>query len=155
MDFQIVIDTREKAPYSFACGTVLSKLEAGDYSVVGFEDKVAVERKSLADFVHTVVHDFGRFAAELEKLGRCESACVAVEADLSAVLRGEAVSECRGVTGQSLLGASAHIMARYGVPVFWCGSRQAARAFTEAWLRSFVRQRARKEMCQRENNTVV
>ena len=46
------------------------KLDAGDYSVDGYENVVAVERKSLADFVHTVIHDFDRFAVELAKLRR-------------------------------------------------------------------------------------
>ena len=50
--------------------------------------RVAVERKSLADFVHTVIHDFDRFAAELEKLSHMDAACVVVEADLDEVLRG-------------------------------------------------------------------
>ena len=40
------------------------------------------------------------------------------------------------------LGATVHIGLHYGVPVFWCGSRQAARAFTDAFLRMFVRLRA-------------
>ncbi len=57
MDFRIVIDSREQQPYTFACEVVKAKLDAGDYSVVGFEQRVAVERKSLRDFVGTVIHD--------------------------------------------------------------------------------------------------
>ena len=49
MDFRIVIDSREKEPYTFACEVQKAKLEAGDYSVQGFEQHVAVERKSLPD----------------------------------------------------------------------------------------------------------
>lgn len=55
MDFRIVIDSREKEPYTFACEVLKAKLDAGDYSVHGFEHQVAVERKSLADFVGTVI----------------------------------------------------------------------------------------------------
>ena len=142
MDFRIVIDTREQEPYRFACATERRKLEAGDYSVAGLEDAVAVERKSLKDFVSTVIHDFTRFAAELQKLSKLDAACVVVEADLDQVLRGLAASACGNVAPESLLGATAHISLHYGVPVFWCGSRQAARAFTDAFLRMFVRLRA-------------
>ena len=72
MDFRIVIDSREQEPYTFACEVVKAKLDAGDYSVVGFEQRVAVERKSLRDFVGTVIHDYERFDRELEKLSAME-----------------------------------------------------------------------------------
>ena len=142
MNFRIVIDTREQAPYGFDCQTVRHKLEAGDYSVAGLGSAVAVERKSLSDFASTVIHDFARFARELEKLSEFQAACIVVEADLDEVLRGREAQKLRGVSPASLLGAAVHISQRYGVPVFWCGSRQAARAFTEAYLRMFVRLRS-------------
>ena len=44
----MVIDTREKRPYSFP-RSVVRGLPAGDYSIDGFEDRVAVERKTHAD----------------------------------------------------------------------------------------------------------
>ena len=143
MDFRIVIDTREIEPYGFDCPTVRRKLEAGDYSVAGLESAVAVERKSLGDFVSTVIHHFERFAVELQKLFELDAACVVVEADLDDVLRGLAAGDCRGASPESVLGAAVHISLRYGVPVFWCGSRQAARALVDAYLRMFVRLRAR------------
>jgi ERCC4-type nuclease len=141
--FQIVVDTREQQPYAFACPTVHRKLDAGDYSVVGHEDAVAVERKSLQDFTHTVIHESNRFNIELRKLAVCDASCVVVEADLDDVLRGRATTQLRAVAPASVLGAALHITLRYGVPVFWCGSRQAARAFTEQYLRSFVREYVR------------
>ena len=139
MDFQIVIDTREQAEYSFACETVRRKLDAGDYSVVGLEHRVAVERKSLADFVHTVIHDAARFAAELQKLAGIDAASVVVEANLDDVLRGRHGDVLRSVDPQAVLGAALHIALHWRVPVYWCGSRQAACAFTDAFLRMFVR----------------
>lgn len=140
MSFQIVIDTREQEPYGFTCETVNRKLEAGDYSVVGHEAAVAVERKSLPDFVHTVIHDFDRFAVELKKLSAMRCACVVVEADLDIVLRGLAADKLRGASPESVLGAALYVAVRYHVPVYWCGSRQAACAFTDQFLRMFVRE---------------
>ena len=60
----IVIDTREQEPYSFdsrLVAAVRRALPAGDYSVEGMEERVAVERKSLDDFVSTVIHARRRF----------------------------------------------------------------------------------------------
>jgi len=141
MAFRIVVDTREIEPYGFECPTVRRKLDAGDYSVEGLETTVAVERKSLADFAGTVIHHLDRFAAELDRLAAMEAACVVVEADLDHVLRDRAATTLREVRPASLLGAALRIGHRWGVPVFWCGSRPAARAFTEAYLRMFVRTR--------------
>ena len=139
MDFRIVIDTREQVPYSFPCAVLSRKLDAGDYSVEGCERRVAVERKSLSDFAHTVLHDFERFAAELDKLALMEAACIVVEADLDAVLRGKHAHSLRAVSPQALLGFAVHLESRWKVPVHWCGSRQAAIAFTETYLRAFIR----------------
>ena len=139
MDFQIITDTREREPYSFGCPVIRAKLEAGDYSVSGYEHRVAVERKSLADYVHTVIHDAARFAAELQKLAGMDAASIVVEADLDAVLRNRHSDVLRSVAPQALLGSALHIGLHWGVPVYWCGSRQAACAFTEAYLRMFVR----------------
>lgn len=140
MDFTIVIDTREQLPYTFGCQTQRRKLEAGDYSVAGFEDRIAVERKSLTDFVHTVIHEAPRFRAELGKLSQCALSCVVVEADLDDVLRGVRQADLRLVTPAAVLGAALHIAVHHHVPVYWCGSRQAACAFTEAFLRMAVRE---------------
>lgn len=140
MSFRIIVDTREQAEYTFDCSVLRRKLDAGDYSVQGYEHRVAVERKSLADFVHTVIHDFDRFAVELDKLAGMEAASVVVEADLDAVLRGQHSETLRSVAPTAILGVATHIGLRWRIPVFWCGSRQAARAFTDVFLRTFVRQ---------------
>lgn len=145
MDLRIVIDSREQLPYAFGCQTVRKKLEAGDYSVEGFEHLVAVERKSLADFTHTVIHDFHRFAAELDRLAGYEFTAVVVETDLDAMLRGLKKAELRTVKPAALLGSATQISARWSVPVLWCGSRAAARAFTESMLRASVRELLRRQ----------
>lgn len=139
MSFRIVIDTREQEPYEFTCASVRRKLDAGDYSVEGHEHAVAIERKSLPDFVHTVIHDFDRFAVELAKLAVLRCACIVVEADLDDVMRGLASDKLRSVAPRAVLGAALHIAIRHRVPIYWCGSRQTACAFTDGFLRTFVR----------------
>ena len=81
----IIIDTREQEGYSFdprLAATVRRALPAGDYSVAGLESTVAVERKSLDDFVSTVIHGRERFRNELRKLAGYRAACVVVEAGM-------------------------------------------------------------------------
>lgn len=130
----IIIDTREQEPYSFdpRLATAMRRaLPAGDYSVDGLEACVAVERKTLDDFVSTVIHSRERFRSELQKLATYRAACVVVEAGLTDILqrryRGEAHPN-------AVLGNVLSIILDYRVPVFFCANRQAACHFVQAYL---------------------
>ena len=130
----IVIDTREQAPYEFdptRFEVVRKALPAGDYSLVGSEERVAVERKSLADFVQTVIRSRTRFHAELRKLTGYQFACVVVEGSLRDVLEGKYAS---GAHPNAVFGAAVSICVDWGVPVYFCGDRQAARRFAKDYL---------------------
>lgn len=98
--FTVVIDTREQLPWDFAgipadahqggdpagcvvVPVVVGTLGAGDYSVQGWESRVAVERKSAADLVGTIGQGRDRFERELERLAVMDFATVVVEAELS------------------------------------------------------------------------
>ena len=130
----IVIDTREQAEYSFdpqLAATVRRALPAGDYSVVGLEGKVAVERKSLDDFISTVIHARQRFRNELSKLAGYRAACVVVEANLLDIL----LARYRGgAHPKAVLGSTLSILLDYGIPVYFCGTRPAACQFVQAYL---------------------
>lgn len=130
----IIIDTREQEPYSFdsrLAAAVRRALPAGDYSVQGLEGRVAVERKTLDDFVSTVIHARQRFRDELRKLAEYGAACVVVEAGVADVLlrhyRGDAHPN-------AVLGNALSIILDFRVPVFFCGNRQAACQFVQAYL---------------------
>ncbi len=128
-----VIDSREQLPFSFAdarAGSVVKALPAGDYSIEGFETKVAIERKSLADFISTVVHGRERFEAELQKLTQYEHAWVIVEGSLEDILSGNYRSK---INPGSLLGITTALMTDY-IPIIFACNRACARALTEALL---------------------
>lgn len=130
----IVVDTREQAPYTFDPNRFQVErraLRVGDYSLVGSEERVAVERKSLPDFVQTVIHTRRRFHAELRKLAEREFACVVVEGSLRGVLEGNYGS---GAHPNAVFGAAISICVDWGVPVHFCGDRQTARRFVEGYL---------------------
>ncbi len=131
---RIVIDTREQEPYSFdprLAAVVRRALPTGDYSVEGLEQRVAVERKSLDDFVSTVIHSRARFRAELRILGGYRAACIVVEAGLADILQ----KRYRGdAHPNAVLGSALSIILDFGVPVFFCSNRQAACYFVQAYL---------------------
>ena len=54
-DFTLIIDTREQQPLfkkpPRGLTVIHKKLDNGDYSVLGFEDKIFIERKKLSDLL--------------------------------------------------------------------------------------------------------
>jgi len=130
----IVVDTREQEPYAFDpahVAVVRRALPAGDYSLDGYEASVAAERKSLEDYVASVVSARARFARELRALAEYDLACVVVEATLDDVLAHRYRS---GAHPSAVLGATLSIIVDHGVPVFFCGDRQLACRFVEGLL---------------------
>lgn len=72
--YTVVRDTREKVGQGWSyssstscAGTIEKKLNTGDYSLVGYEDLLTIERKgSVTEFAQNIVQ--ARFEKELERL---------------------------------------------------------------------------------------
>lgn len=131
----IVIDTREQRGYTFSSeligGVVHAALPAGDYSLQSYETQIAIERKSLDDYVQTVIHAKERFARELNLLRSYPRAWIVVEATLDDVLQGRYASRAHP---QSVLALTTALMARYGIPVLFASDRPNAIALVESLL---------------------
>jgi ERCC4-type nuclease len=135
----IVVDTREQQPYLFDPTRVVAvkrALPAGDYSLEGYETSVAVERKSLDDYIGSVIGDRERFLRELGELAAYDLACIVVEATVEDVVLHRYRS---GAHPNSVMGATVAIIVDYHVPVFFCGDRQLACRFVERLLSRYHR----------------
>ena len=144
MSLQIVADSREQAPFAFSRYPVevsVDALEAGDYSVRGFERRVAVERKELGDLVGCLGADRQRFERELARLRGYDCAAVVVEAPVVALRTGRYLGRLdAGAAWQSVLAFSM----RYRIPFIWCQDRADAEATTFDLLRHYARDRWRE-----------
>ena len=129
----IAIDTREKTPYPFSPGEVVT-LQTGDYSVIGLEDRVAIERKTKSDAFNSLGRERARFEREVSRLGELEFGAIVVEASLPDLLHPPRYSQMnpRAVVA-SLLAWSV----RYGVPVYFAGDRSHGQAATRCLLMKF------------------
>ena len=130
----IVADTREQEPYAFdpeAVEVVRRALPAGDYSLPGYEASIAVERKTLTDYVSSVIRGRDRFLRELRLLGDYDLGCVVVEGSLEDITAHRYRSDA---SPSAVLGATVSIIVDHGVPVFFCGDRQQACRFAEGLL---------------------
>ncbi len=137
----IVVDTREKDEYTFGdVETSRRKLDAGDYSVAGLEDRVAIERKNLDDFVGTVIYHKERFHNELCALARMDFAAIVVEASLPDILDHRYKS---GVRPASVIGAAVAVMVSYRIPIIFAGNRQLACHVTQSILQRYTSKHGR------------
>lgn len=147
----ITVDTREQAGYSFeglTCDaadgggpltvpTVRGTLASGDYSLVGFETKVAVERKSAADLYSTIGQGRDRFERELQRLAGYDFAAVVIEASWEEIV--SVPPPHTKLPPKTVFRSCLAWMVRYGIPFVAAGPRRLAEVTTfrllERWLR--------------------
>jgi len=125
-DFTIVADTREQRPYLFE-HSVTKALKTGDYSIVGLEERVAVERKGKADCYLSLGKGRARLKREFERLSEYDYAAMVIEASLSDFLRPPGFSQMRP---SSAINTLISWSVKYGVHVFFSDTRHLARALT-------------------------
>jgi ERCC4-type nuclease len=138
---RILIDTREQQPFSFTryeVATEPATLPVGDYSLPGFEDRVAVERKALEDLISCLMgSNRDRFERELYRGRHYDLFAVVVEATLSDVLRGHYRS---GMKAHAALQSIIAFQVRYRVPFVWAGNRKGAEYITYSLLSKYLRE---------------
>lgn len=163
--FTVIIDTREQAPFTFtelladasqqnADGTRLiavpmawRALRAGDYSIDGWENRIAIERKSPADLFGTLGARRKQFEREHERLAEIIAeggwAAVVIESNWTEMLRRP--PEHSRLKPKTAFRTSIAWSRRYGVPWVTCDSRRLAEVWTFRALESFWKDTQRKE----------
>lgn len=151
----LVVDSREQAPWDpvlkrdgrrHILPVVRRGLAVGDYSLSGYEAEIAVERKSLQDWIGTLfgctrladgerAWSWERFKREIGRANGCERPgdkpafsalrrfSVIVEGSREQVYAHEYRS---GVEPASVIGRSDSLWVDHGVAVTWAGSRDEA-----------------------------
>jgi ERCC4-type nuclease len=85
----ILVDTREQNPFDFSrfegwfAGIEMRALKLGDYSIAGLEEHCVVERKDLADLVHSFTTERTVFVNRLRLMSRCPHRLLVITAALS------------------------------------------------------------------------
>jgi len=138
---RIICDSREQAPFGFCkfeCLVQAGTLATGDYSLVGLEDRCAVERKGLDDLLGCLTGEGReRFERELARARGMECFAVVVEASMLDVAEGRYRSRMKPHAAlQSVLA----FQVRYKVPFLWCGNRAGAEYATFHYLRHYLRE---------------
>lgn len=136
-DVTIIVDTREQQPlWKEGPNIIFRKLEVGDYSLLGYENRFAAERKSPMDLYGSIIQNHKRFRAELVRANEHKIklevfvSCTLAEWSEKAWIGGGRVKQDPRV----LLKIITTILEKYDTPFHFSGHRDAMRAEILNWL---------------------
>jgi ERCC4-type nuclease len=147
----VIIDSREQKPFSFArfknwiADEQVGTLQTGDYSVVGMEHLICLERKSLGDLLSTLMHQRDRFWRECERMTKFKYRAILVEADYL-TLKSNYTGEYSQAHPNGVVGTLDALEAKYQIPVILTSVNKdlaeeraaswISKNFTYEWLES-------------------
>ncbi len=133
--FVILIDTREQTPLPMTTGSQPATLCTGDYSILGLEDRFAVERKSIGDLIGSLTTGRERFTRELQRLRAYDFRRLLVIGHEEEIKTGRYRS---GASPTAMLHSLYSIEAKY-CPVVFAPTPEAGAALIERWAFWYVR----------------
>jgi DNA excision repair protein ERCC-4 len=134
-DLTAVIDSRENLPLNlFPMTEITSGLQTGDYSLLGCEHLIAVERKSPGDFIGCVGQGRERFDRELERMPSYRYRALVIECSYNDLRNGADHIYQRSRVKPNAAVACAVRWSTRGVPVHFAGDRAGAEHFVKSFL---------------------
>jgi len=140
-----IIDTREKIPLEFSDEyfekPVVKKLDTGDYSIVGLEDILTVERKkSVLEIAANMTQK--RFKDAISRVADMKYKILVCEFDYHEMVHFPYVNsvpvhlrrKMRKVSAKWMLSFMLDITIKYEIPVFYAGNSKYASTLTQTYL---------------------
>ncbi len=140
--YKIIQDTREQqglyfGPYEQCEGMVTRKLDTGDYTIEGLEDKICIERKAS---VEEIAINLGQkkhpFMAEIQRMSTFDHKFLILEFSVDDVLKfpeGTRIPEEKKktlkITGKYLMKCLNEFEIHDGIHVVFCGNKHNAFMF--------------------------
>jgi DNA excision repair protein ERCC-4 len=135
----IIVDSREQCPLRFTrLPSRGGTLTSGDYSALGCEHLLAIERKSTADLVGCCMgENRERFERELHRLRGFRFKRLLVMGSEAEIRAGQYRSR---INPASVLNSLAAWETRFNVPVVWAADPATAARLIEGWVWWFSRE---------------
>jgi len=141
---EIVVDTRETLRYY--ASSPRETLATGDYSLVGYTNRITIERKSVADAFKSTSplknkktgrSERDRFLREFGRMALMDWAAVVIEGTRSEVIDWHPPAYIKGrrYTGASVVGTLDNWSVWYGVPVHFEDGRAACKRLVPRQLK--------------------
>jgi ERCC4-type nuclease len=133
----VVVDTREQNPLDFSrfegwfAGIERRALNLGDYSVAGLEDDCVVERKDLADLVHSLTTSRPVFVNRLRLMSRYPHKLLVITAALSEV---KSPYDCAGGNPNRITQSLIAVLAGLGIPFLCSETHELAEEVVASYL---------------------
>ena len=140
------MDDREKKAWDLPYKVERKRLKTGDYSLVGFENVIAIEKKSgLIELLNDLTADYrNTFEKFLKRLSKYPVKCIIVEDTLSELSISRALMHVRKksggrarLTSKSIYYWTAEIAAKYGIPIVFVGKASKAYLLPEIFRAAF------------------
>lgn len=128
--FVLIVDTREQKPLCRGVKgltSLVDTLHDGDYSIKGFEDRFAIERKQISDFYGYIGKERSKTTKKIKRLAEFDFAAIVIEATLEDLLMPQLYSS---VSPEVARGFLTSINVRYGIHTFFNRSRDVI----ERWV---------------------
>jgi hypothetical protein len=136
----VVIDSAEHMGYTFErfanwfSGTVRRRLAVGDYTLLGMEEEVIVERKTVPDLVKSIIQERNDFIKKCERLSTFKKSCLVVEGSLSNVKTPYEDSQSHP---NAVLGSLLAAQERWDIPVYFLDNFLLAEEFVASMLSKY------------------
>tara|TARA_B100000073_G_C23666343_1_gene546716 strand:+ start:163 stop:672 length:510 start_codon:yes stop_codon:yes gene_type:complete len=142
--YTVIKDTREQDGYTFesftgrytSCnGMIVEKLDTGDYSLKGLEDRLCIERKGrISELAINLGKDKARFMREIERMTEFEFRFLVLEFSLDDVLKfpegadipDRNMAKVR-ITGKYILKMLIEIQMDHNIPIYFCDNKRNAK----------------------------
>lgn len=142
--FTVIRDTREQTGHFFeeclygdvkCAGQIITKLDTGDYTLLGMEDKLCIERKaSVAELATNLGTDSKRFHAEIARMSPFPHKFLLLEFSLGDLLvfpYGSSIPKSKlkyiKMTGSYMLKMLTQFQVNNGIQVMFCDSPENAK----------------------------
>lgn len=134
-----MVDTREQDSYGplFRTPYVVQGLSEGDYSVIGLENRIAIERKSLPELISSLTHDRIPFEKELSKAKSYDRFYVVCECTPDDILQHSYRSDAHP---HGNLGEHPRFHVRHDTPFLFLHNREIAARAVESLLCKYARE---------------
>jgi hypothetical protein len=145
--FTIIIDTREQIPWEFGFhNTAKKKLDTGDYTIEGFENILAIERKKSVSEIATNLSE-SRFSDVLDRLSKIKHSYMVFEFSLDEVYSFPVGSDIPKklwdklrISGNYIIKRLIEIQLKYNIQVVFCGDSDNAEKFSASLMKRIYEQ---------------
>jgi ERCC4-type nuclease len=135
---RIAIDTREQLRYLFdGYESYRTTLATGDYSLEGFTNVLAVERKNHADAWAMLTDSRQRFERCLERMSQLDRAAIVIECSMADFC--VPPPQVKRVNAATAVGSYLSWSCKYRIPVYWTENRQWGERVTLRFLAAYYK----------------